>query len=91
MVLLDHLYHDVIPLDKNRMFVGLPWQYLGLDDWGKGACYFHTSFRKRFLLCVYKLFGLHQICHDAGAKFLTVFNWQFKPSREEYRYRFHPE
>lgn len=88
---IDHLCHDISPLEESRTFIILPWRDLRLRDWEDHTCYFFTGYRRQQLIRIYNAFGFREECMKSNKRFLTVSNHHVNAGGYECKYRFHPE
>jgi hypothetical protein len=89
---LDHLLHDIDPLEAARAGLPtVPHQALTLDSWDDDRCYKRTSFRRCQLGEIYRLFDLPH-CNEAGADgYLRIPTGCTNSRGTACNYRIHPE
>lgn len=60
---LDHLLHDISPLEESRALLFAPRRDLDLSSWDDGTSENYTSFNSSDLHLIYDLFGLEAVAN----------------------------
>jgi len=87
---LDHILHDITPIELNRLSLILPHHDYRLDDWDDRVSRRNTGFGSSQLRQIYNLFGLAPLATGRGGR-IPIATGCFDSRGGVCRYLIHPE